>query len=84
MLYLLYPPDPRTERATLREAQLCAREGITINLFMLPNWSQTREDVQFAYAVAEATKGRVFFAGGKDLDRFVVWDYLNRKREVVS
>jgi hypothetical protein len=51
---------------------------------MLPNWNQTREDVQFAYAMAEATKGRVFFAGGKDLDRFVVWDYLNRKREVVS
>jgi uncharacterized protein with von Willebrand factor type A (vWA) domain len=84
MLYLLYPPDPRTEQATLREAQLCAREGITINIFMLPNWNQTREDVQFAYAMAEATKGRVFFAGGKDLDRFVVWDYLNRKREVVS
>jgi len=84
MLYLLYPPDPRTEQATLREAQLCAREGITINIFMLPNWNQTREDVQFAYAMAEATKGRVFFAGGKELDRFVVWDYLNRKREVVS
>jgi uncharacterized protein with von Willebrand factor type A (vWA) domain len=84
MLYLLYPPDPRTEQATLREAKLCAREGITINLFMLPNWNQTREDVQFAYAVAEATKGRVFFAGGKDLDRFVVWDYMNRKREVLS
>src|SRR5438132_10494264 len=29
-LYLLYPPDPRTEAATLREAQLCQREGMTI------------------------------------------------------
>ena len=33
MLYLLYPPDPRTEAATLREGQLCKREEITINLF---------------------------------------------------
>ena len=26
-LFLLYPPDPRTENATLREAQLCAAKG---------------------------------------------------------
>ena len=32
-LYLLYPPDPRTEEATMREAMLCRREGITINIF---------------------------------------------------
>jgi hypothetical protein len=38
---LLYPPDPRTEGATLREAQLCAREGITINVFLLASWCQT-------------------------------------------
>src|SRR5262249_11904442 len=48
-LYLLYPPDPRTETATMREAQLCAREGITINIFLLNSWNQTHEDVQFAY-----------------------------------
>ena len=83
-LFLLYPPDPRTEQATLREGQLAARDGITINIFMLPNWNQTREDVQFAYKLAESTKGRVFFAGGRDLDRFVVWDYVNRKREVLA
>jgi uncharacterized protein with von Willebrand factor type A (vWA) domain len=41
MLYLLYPPDARTESATLREGQACQREGITINLFLLPSWSQT-------------------------------------------
>lgn len=83
-LYLLYPPDPRTETATMREGQLCAREGITINIFLLPSWSQTREDVQFANRLAESTKGRVFFAGGRDLDRYVVWDYLNRRREIIA
>jgi uncharacterized protein with von Willebrand factor type A (vWA) domain len=83
-LFLLYPPDPRTEQATMREAMLCQREGITINIFLLQSWSQSSEDIQFAYRLAESTKGRVFFTAGKDLDRFVVWDYLNRRRSIVA
>jgi uncharacterized protein with von Willebrand factor type A (vWA) domain len=84
MLYLLYPPDARTEEATMRESHLCAREGITINIFLLPNWGQTHEDVQFAQRMAEATKGRVFFTGGRDLDRFVVWDYVKQRRSIIG
>ncbi len=84
MLYLLYPPDPRTERATLREAQLCQREGITINIFLLNSWSQTEEDVRFAYRVAESTRGRVFFIAGRELDRYVVWDYLARRKQIIG
>lgn len=84
ILFLLYPPDSRTENATMREAALCAREGITINIFLLPSWSQTREDIHFAYRMAESTRGRVFFTAGRDLDRFVVWDYVHRKKEIVS
>ena len=38
-LFLLYPPDRRTESATMREGQLCQREGITINIFLLPSWT---------------------------------------------
>lgn len=83
-LYLLYPPDPRTESATLREGLLCKREGITINLFLLPSWSQTEEDVRFAYRLAESTSGRVFFTAGHDLDRYVVWDYLSRRRDILG
>ncbi len=83
-LYLLYPPDPLTEAATMREALLCQREGITINIFLVPSWSQSEEDIRFAYRVAESTKGRVFFTAGRDLDRFVVWDYIERKREILA
>jgi uncharacterized protein with von Willebrand factor type A (vWA) domain len=83
-LYLLYPPDPRTEEATMREAHLCAREGITINIFLLPTWSQSHEDVQFAQRMAEATRGRVFFTAGGDLDRFVLWDYVKRRRKIIG
>jgi uncharacterized protein with von Willebrand factor type A (vWA) domain len=83
-LFLLYPPDPRTESATLREAQLCARDGITINIFLLSNWSQTPEDVHFAYKVAQSTRGRVFFTAGRDLDRYVVWDYVSRRKQIIG
>ena len=83
-LYLLYPPHKRTEEATLREAEACRREGITINLFLLAGWSQTREDIQFAYRLAETAKGRVFFTAGRELDRYVVWDYLARRRSILG
>jgi uncharacterized protein with von Willebrand factor type A (vWA) domain len=83
-LYMLYPPDPQTEAITMREGALCAREGITLNIFLVPSWSQSQEDIRFAYRLAESTRGRVFFTAGKDLDRYVVWDYLQRRREIVA
>lgn len=83
-LYLLYPPDPRTEKATMREAMMCARDGITINIFLLSSWNQSEDDVRFAYSVAESTKGRLFFVAGSELDRYVVWDYLERKKQIVA
>jgi uncharacterized protein with von Willebrand factor type A (vWA) domain len=84
VLYLLYPPRRKTETATMREAMLCAREGITINIFLLASWNQSHEDVRFAYRVAEATRGRVFFTAGRELDRYVVWDYIARRQQIIS
>ena len=83
-LYLLYPSDPLTEAATMREALLCQREGIVINIFLLASWNQTTEDIRFAHRLAETTRGRVFFTAGRDLDRFVVWDYVNRRKSILS
>ena len=83
MLFLMYPPDPRTEKETMREAMQCAKEGIVINMFLVPSWSQSEDDIRFAYRMSEQTKGRVFFTAGKDLDRFVLWDYVDRKREIL-
>jgi uncharacterized protein with von Willebrand factor type A (vWA) domain len=84
LLYMLYPPDPKTEEATRREGLLCRNEGITINIFLLPSWSQSHEDVQFAHRLAESTGGRVFFTAGKDLDRYVVWDYVSHRRQIIG
>jgi uncharacterized protein with von Willebrand factor type A (vWA) domain len=84
MLCLLYPPHRLTEQATLREGKLCQREGITINIFLLSSWNQSPEDIRFAYKVAESTKGRVIFTAGRELDRYVVWDYIKRRKTIVS
>ena len=59
------PPDPRTEEATMREALLCAREGITINIFLLSSWNQTEDDIRFARRLAE-TPHRRFVAALED------------------
>ncbi len=83
-LFMLYPPDPRTEQATLREALACKRDGITINIFLLPNWAQTSEDVAFARTIAEQTGGRVFFTAGNDVDRYVLWDYVSHRRKIIG
>lgn len=83
-LYMLYPPHPRTEQATMREGMLCHREGITINMFLVPSWSQSEEDIKFAYRLAESTRGRVFFTSGNNLDRFVLWDYVRQRREIIG
>lgn len=83
-LFMLYPPHPATELATMREGKLCQKEGITINLFLIPSWSQSEEDIRFAHRLAETTQGRVFFTSGKDLDRFVLWDYVQNRREIIS
>ena len=84
VLHMIYPPHKITEEATMREGMLCAREGITINMFMVPSWSQSEEDIRFAHRLCESTTGRVFFTSGSNLDRFVVWDYIKRKREMFA
>ncbi len=83
-LYMLYPPDPRTEQATMREAMLCSKDDITINIFLIPSWSQSQEDIRFAQRLAQSTKGRVFFTSGRDLDRFVLWDYVQNRRDIIA
>lgn len=53
-------------------------------MFLLSSWSQSHEDIQFAYRLAEAAQGRVIFTAGKELDRFVIWDDVSRRRSILG
>ena len=55
-----------------------------INIFLLSTWAQSEEDVRFAHQLAESTQGRVFFVSSNALERFVVWDYLKRRRLILG
>ena len=53
-------------------------------------WTHDTGDHEAAFVflggrcAAESTRGRVFFTSGNDLDRYVVWDYVSRKREIIG
>jgi uncharacterized protein with von Willebrand factor type A (vWA) domain len=74
-------PSPYAEQQTLLEAQRCTREGITINTFMLENdhWM-----VAFVNQMAQINHGRTFYADKDNLGEYLLVDYLNSKKKIVS
>lgn len=69
-----WPPHPMVLDSALMEAARCAREGITINTFLLESDPRL---VAFANEMTAINKGRLFFAGPYHLREQVVLDYLN-------
>ena len=76
-----YPPVRLTFQETLREAQRCTREGITINTFML---EQSRTLMAFVEQMARVNHGRAFFATPDRLGEYVLVDYVRNKRRAAS
>lgn len=74
-------PSPYAEQQTLLEVQRCTREGITINTFMLydDEWM-----VAFVDQLTEINKGRMFYADKDNLGEYLLVDYLNSKKKIVS
>ncbi|GAC1455986.1 MAG: VWA domain-containing protein [Ktedonobacteraceae bacterium] len=74
-------PSPYAEQQTLLEVQRCTREGITINTFMLydDDWM-----VAFVDQLTKINKGRMFYADKDNLGEYLLVDYLNSKKKIVS
>jgi uncharacterized protein with von Willebrand factor type A (vWA) domain len=74
-------PSPYAEQQTLLEVQRCTRDGITINTFMLYDdaWMQA-----FVNQMAEINHGRTFYADKDNLGEYLLVDYLNSKRKLIS
>ncbi len=79
--FVSFPATVKTLRLTLQEARLCARQGITINTFMMDDDYYLR---QFVHEISKVNRGRVFFASPERLGEYVVVDYLNHKRRHIA
>ena len=80
-IWFQYPPSMRTMQLTLREVRNVTQKGITINTFML-------DDSPFLSAfITRATslnKGRVFFADASNLGKYVLVDYITKKKKIID
>jgi uncharacterized protein with von Willebrand factor type A (vWA) domain len=74
-----YPPTLRTFQETFREVNRCTREGITINTFMLEQSSALQS---FVEQLTKINHGRAFYSGPEQLGKYILVDYVNRKRQV--
>jgi uncharacterized protein with von Willebrand factor type A (vWA) domain len=71
-----WPPVPETIHRTLQEAMRLAKNGVTLNVFMLEN---TPGLTRFMERLARLTNGRVFESPHDGLGEFVVRDYVRRR-----
>src|SRR6266516_2214704 len=76
-----WPYNHLAEQQTLLEVQRCTREGIIINTFMLEddNWM-----IAFVNQMSQINHGRTFYTDKNNLGEYLLVDYLNSKRKIVS
>jgi uncharacterized protein with von Willebrand factor type A (vWA) domain len=75
-----YRRSPGVVEETLREAARCARDGITINTFMM---EQDPGLSRFVQLLAKVNNGRAFFSSAGKLGQYLLVDYLKNKRRMV-
>jgi Ca-activated chloride channel homolog len=83
-VYLLYPPDQRSTVATLKEAALCARDGVRIASFALIEDYYGMDWVSFIEQLTRLTKGVAFYTSSGDLAGAVMESYLAGKKRKMA
>ena len=79
-VFLLYPPDPRSTVATLKEAVLATREGARISTFALIEDYFGMEWVGFVDQLTKLTKGVAFYTSSDQLSSCIMESYLSGKK----
>ncbi len=80
-IYFGYPPSLRTMQLTLREVRNVTQKGIVINTFMLDDSAYLSA---FVTRMTSLNKGRVFFADASNLGKYVLVDYISKKKKLIS
>jgi uncharacterized protein with von Willebrand factor type A (vWA) domain len=80
-VYLLYPPDPRSTVATLKEAVLAVREGCRVSTFALIEDYYGMDWVGFVDQLTKLTKGVAFYTNSGELASCIMESYLSGKKK---
>jgi len=80
-VYLLYPPDPRSTVATLKEAVLAVREGCRISTFALIEDYWGMDWVGFVDQLTKLTKGVAFYTSSDELASCIMESYLSGRKK---
>lgn len=85
-VYLLYPPDPRSTVATLKEAVAAVREGCRISTFALIEDYWGMDWVSFVDQLTKLTKGVAFYTSSTELASCIMESYLSgrKKKQFIS
>jgi uncharacterized protein with von Willebrand factor type A (vWA) domain len=79
--YLLYPPDPRSTVATLKEAVLAVRDGCRVSTFALIEDYWGMDWVGFVDQLAKLTKGVAFYTSSGELASCIMESYLSGRKK---
>ncbi len=82
-LYIEWPYfgiSPNASHETLKEVRRTSRQSITINTFML---DRDPPLVRFVEEMTHINKGRAFFTAPDQLGRYILLDYLAKKKRAV-
>lgn len=80
-VFLLYPPDPRSTVATLKEAVLAVREGARISTFALIEDYWGMDWVGFVDQLTKLTKGVAFYTSSEGLASCIMESYLSGRKK---
>jgi uncharacterized protein with von Willebrand factor type A (vWA) domain len=80
-VYLLYPPDPRSTVATLKEAVTAVREGCRISTFALIEDYWGMDWVSFVDQLTKLTKGVAFYTSSGELASCIMESYLSGRKK---
>lgn len=80
-VHLLYPPDPRSTVATLKEAVAAVREGCRVSTFALIEDYWGMDWVSFVDQLTKLTKGVAFYTSSGELANCVMESYLSGRKK---
>ncbi len=78
---LLYPPDPRSTAATLKEALLAKKEGCRFATFALVEDYYGMDWVGFVDQLTQLVKGTAFYTASGELSNCVMESYLSGRKK---